>query len=45
MIGPYIGAQFLLHTTDVPALLLPPSDMTQLTTYLDTEAQLVKTPI
>lgn len=43
-IGPYIGAQFLLHTVDVPEATIQQFDMTQLTAYLNTEAQLVKTP-
>lgn len=43
-IGPYIGAQFLLHTVDVPEATIQQFDMTQLTAYLNTEAQLVKIP-
>ncbi|RRB04408.1 L-fucose:H+ symporter permease [Larkinella rosea] len=43
-LGPFIGAQFLLHATDVPASVVQQFNPTELTNYLNSEAQLVKIP-
>ncbi|MBB3840877.1 FHS family L-fucose permease-like MFS transporter [Runella defluvii] len=43
-IGPYIGAVFLLHTTDTPETVVQQFSPSQLADYLNAEAQLVKMP-
>ncbi|WP_273211741.1 L-fucose:H+ symporter permease [Runella zeae] len=43
-LGPFIGAQFLLHATDISQDTIASFDNTQLAIYLDSEAQLVKIP-
>jgi len=43
-IGPFISSKFLLHTTDVKPEYLQTLNSTQLTEYLNSEANLVKTP-
>jgi FHS family L-fucose permease-like MFS transporter len=43
-IGPFIGSRFLLHATEVSPETVGQLNAEQLTNYLDTEAQLVKTP-
>ncbi|MFC5411941.1 L-fucose:H+ symporter permease [Larkinella bovis] len=43
-LGPFIGAQFLLQATDVPASVVQQFSPAELTTYLDSEAHLVKLP-
>lgn len=43
-IGPYIGAVFLLHATDIPEATVQQFSPSQLADYLNAEAQLVKIP-
>lgn len=43
-LGPYIGAQFLLHAEDISEKTIQQFNPTQLETFLNTETQLVKTP-
>lgn len=43
-IGPFIGSRFLLHATEVPAATVAQFTPEQLSSYLHSEAQLVKTP-
>lgn len=43
-LGPYIGAQFLLHTNDTPDAALTQLNPAQLERFLYNEAQLVKGP-
>ncbi len=43
-IGPYIGAQLLLHDTDISTATIQQFNSVQLENYLNFEAQLVKTP-
>lgn len=43
-IGPYVGALFLLHATDISATTVQNFSPSELTDYLNAEAQLVKTP-
>lgn len=44
MLGPFIGAQFLLHAQDIPEASLQSLPPAQLAAFLQSEAQLVKTP-
>lgn len=43
-IGPFIGSRFLLHATEVSPATVSQFNPAELTHYLDSEAQLVKTP-
>ncbi len=43
-IGPFIGSRFLLHAVDVPPSVVAQFGPAELTHYLNSEAQLVKTP-
>ncbi len=43
-IGPYVGALFLLHATDISPETVQRFSPSELENYLNTEAQLVKTP-
>lgn len=43
-IGPFIGSKFLLHTTEIAPEVVAGFNPTELTQYLNSEAQLVKTP-
>ncbi|GAB2537833.1 L-fucose:H+ symporter permease [Spirosoma aerophilum] len=43
-LGPYLGARFLLHTEDTPESTLAQLSPAQLETFLQHEAQLVKSP-
>ena len=43
-IGPYVGSRFLLHATEVPPATVAQFSPDQLASYLNSEAQLVKTP-
>lgn len=43
-LGPYLGAQFLLHAQDVPEATIRQLDPVRLAAFLNAEAQLVKAP-
>lgn len=43
-IGPFIGSRFLLHATEVPSTTVARFSPLELNQYLNSEAQLVKTP-
>jgi FHS family L-fucose permease-like MFS transporter len=43
-LGPVIGAAFLLHATDIPEATVQAFSATQMQSYLNDEAQLVKMP-
>ena len=43
-LGPFIGSRFLLHATEVAPETVAGFDAAQLGSYLNAEAQLVKTP-
>jgi FHS family L-fucose permease-like MFS transporter len=43
-IGPFVGSRFLLHATEVSPATVAQFSPEQLTSYLHSEAQLVKTP-